>query len=168
MVSENGIRALTHARVDERAGLPKGSTSNWFRTRAALLAGLVAFIADGEREDAAALPQPRIAAPDDLVDLMCGLIQTETGPQASRTRARLALSLEAAHDAALLAPLMRQRAIFVHWMSGLLRDAGARHPDEAARTLLAAGNGLVFHRLTVDPDAEIRPVIERVVRSCME
>lgn len=168
MVSEGGIRALTHARVDERAGLPKGSTSNWFRTRSALVAGLVASIAEGEREDAAALPQPRIASADDLVDLVSALIETETGRRAPRTRARLALSLEASHDEELLAPLIRQRVIFVRWMSGLLRDAGARHPDEAARTLLAAGNGLVFHRLTVDPDAEIRPVIERVVRACMQ
>ena len=28
------IRALSQVRVDERAGPPKGSTSNWFRTRA--------------------------------------------------------------------------------------------------------------------------------------
>jgi len=26
----------------------------------------------------------------------------------------------------------------------------------------------VFHRLTVDPGAEIRPVIERAVRACMD
>ena len=46
--------------------------------------------------------------------------------------------------------------------------AFARHPNEAARTLLACGNGITFHRLTVDPDAEIRPVIERAVRACMD
>jgi DNA-binding transcriptional regulator YbjK len=168
VVAENGIRALTHARVDERAGLPKGSTSNWFRTRAALIGGLVAFIAEGERADAANLSRPHVQTPDDLIDLFCGLVETETGPEASRTRARLALSLEAAHDTELLAPLIRQRAIFTDWTAGLLRDVGARHPDEAARTLLAGGNGLVFHRLTVDPEAEIRPVIERAVRACMD
>lgn len=168
VVAENGIRALTHARVDERAGLPKGSTSNWFRTRAALIAGLVAFVAEGERADAANLSPPRMEAADDLVDLFCGFVETETGPAASRTRARLALSLEAAHDTELLAPLIRQREIFVKWTAGLLRDVGARHADESARTLLACGNGLVFHRLTVDPGAEIRPVIERAVRACMD
>jgi hypothetical protein len=106
--------------------------------------------------------------PEDLTDLFCRFVEIETGPEASRTRARLALSLEAAHDAELLAPLIRQRAIFTDWTAGLLRDVGARHPDEAARTLLASGNGLVFHRLTVEPDAEIRPVIERAVRACMD
>ena len=39
-----GVRALSHARVDERAGLPPGSTSNWFRTRRALLGGVVARV----------------------------------------------------------------------------------------------------------------------------
>ena len=36
-----GLRALAHTRVDERAGLPKGSTSNYFRTDQALLSGIV-------------------------------------------------------------------------------------------------------------------------------
>lgn len=168
VVAENGIRALTHARVDERAGLPKGSTSNWFRTRTALIGGLVAFVAEGERADAAILSPPRMRTPEDLIDLFCRFVEAETGPQAPRTRARLALSLEAAHDADLLAPLIRQRAIFTDWTAGLLRDVGARHPEEAARTLLASGNGLVFHRLTVDPGAAIRPVIERAVRACID
>jgi DNA-binding transcriptional regulator YbjK len=35
LLGTEGLRALTHARVDECAGIPKGSTSNYFRTRAA-------------------------------------------------------------------------------------------------------------------------------------
>ena len=59
LVGEQGIRALTHARVDERAGLPKGSTSNWFRTRDALVAGVIAWIAESERADFSAGEPPR-------------------------------------------------------------------------------------------------------------
>ena len=51
LVGEQGIRALTHARVDERAGLPKGSTSNWFRTRDALVAGVITWLAESERAE---------------------------------------------------------------------------------------------------------------------
>ena len=51
LVGEQGIRALTHARVDEEAGLPKGSTSNWFRTRDALVAGVLVWIAEQERAE---------------------------------------------------------------------------------------------------------------------
>ena len=41
LVGTHGLRALAHTRVDERAGLPKGSTSNYFRTDQALLSGIV-------------------------------------------------------------------------------------------------------------------------------
>ena len=41
LVGTEGLRALTHARVDERAGLPKGSTSDYFRSRQVLLSGVV-------------------------------------------------------------------------------------------------------------------------------
>ena len=33
---------------------------------------------------------------------------------------------------------------------------------------MAAADGLVMHRVTVDPDADVRPVIERAVRACMD
>ncbi len=168
-VGDHGIRALTHARVDARAGLPKGSTSNWFRTRAALLAGLIEHIADAERADAPIAPTGDTTTTErDVVDVVCSLIETASGTQAARTRVRLALSLEAAHDAELLAPLLRQRAVMVEWMATLLRQAGTQDADEAARTLLACGNGLLFHRLTVDPDAEIRPAVARCVRACLD
>ncbi|MYS04964.1 TetR family transcriptional regulator, partial [Streptomyces sp. SID6041] len=37
LLVERGMRGLTHRAVDERAGLPQGSTSNHARTRQALL-----------------------------------------------------------------------------------------------------------------------------------
>jgi len=36
-----GVRQLTHRAVDVAAGLPSGSTSNYFKTRDALLVGIV-------------------------------------------------------------------------------------------------------------------------------
>lgn len=164
-VGEHGIRALTHARVDARAGLPKGSTSNWFRTRAALLAGVVEHLADEER---AIAPTLDVSSPGELVEVVCTMIETASGPEAARTRVRLALSLEAAHNPDLLLPLQTQRATFVSWAADLLTQIGAHQPQQAARTLLACGNGLLFHRLTVEPGAEVRPVIERCVRACLE
>ena len=56
VLGTGGIHALSHARVDATAGLPPGSTSNYFRTRAALVAGLVARI--GER----LAPDPAVVA----------------------------------------------------------------------------------------------------------
>jgi DNA-binding transcriptional regulator YbjK len=167
LVGEQGIRALTHARIDARAGLPKGSTSNWFRTRAALLGGLILFIAESERAESQSIATVRVTTPTQLVDLLSDLVRMQTTERAARTRVRFALFLEAAHDPDLLAPLLAQRAAFVDWSAAMLRDVGAQHPEEAARTLLACGNGLVFHLLTVDPDAEVRSTLERAVRACL-
>jgi DNA-binding transcriptional regulator YbjK len=169
LVGEQGIRALTHARVDERAGLPKGSTSNWFRTRDALVAGVAAWLAQSERDDFSAAPAPpSIDTPEDLIDALSLVIAVQSGPLASRTRARYALFLEGAGDEVMLAPLLAQRRVFVEWTTSLLAHVGAHSPDEAARTLMAAGDGLLLHRVTVDPDAEIRPVVERAVRACLD
>jgi hypothetical protein len=96
------------------------------------------------------------------------VIATQTGPFAARTRARYALFIEGAGDADLLAPLLAQRAVFVAFTIDLLTAVGARSPEAAARTLMAAGDGLVLHRITIDPDAEIRPVIARAVRACLD
>jgi DNA-binding transcriptional regulator YbjK len=163
-VGDHGIRALTHARVDARAGLPKGSTSNWFRSRAALVGGVVAHLADEER---AMAPVTDVTTEHDLIELICAMVERASGPEAARTRVRLALSLEAAHSPDLRIPLQEQRGAFVAWAADMLAQVGAKHPQEAARTMLACANGLLFHRLTVEPDAEIRPVIERCVRACL-
>lgn len=167
LVGEEGIRALTHTRVDDRARLPKGSTSNWFRTREALLAGVVTWLAESERADFASVDLPVIDDAEQLIDAFCGMIAAETGPFAARTRARFALFLEGTHSPELLAPLLQQRAIYVEWVTGLLAGAGARHPADAARTFMAAADGIVLHRVTVDPDAAIRPIVERTVRACL-
>lgn len=168
LVGEDGIRALTHARVDERAGLPKGSTSNWFRTRDALVAGLVTWLAESERAEMAASGMPPVDTPEQLVDAWSDLIAVLTGPAIVRTRARYALFLEGAGDPDLLAPLLEQRRVYVEWTTALLARIGAHSPDDAVKMLMATADGLMLHRVTVDPDAEIRPVIDRAVRACLE
>ena len=168
LVGEQGIRALTHARVDERAELPKGSTSNWFRTRDALVAGVITWLAEVERAEFAAGGAPRITSPDELVDALSDFVAMQTTQLAGRTRTRYAMFLEGNKDPTLLAPLLEQRARYVEWTTALLAGIGAASPAAAARTLMAASEGLVLHRLTIDPDAEIRPVIERTVRACMD
>lgn len=168
LVGEGGIRALTHARVDERAGLPKGSTSNWFRTRDALVSGLVTWLAESERAEMASSEMPPVDTPEHLVEAWTGLIEMLTGPAIARTRARYSLFLEGAGDPDLLAPLLEQRRLYVEWTTALLARVGAHSPDDAVKTLMATADGLMLHRVTVDPDAEIRPVIERAVRACLD
>ena len=43
VLGTRGLRGLTHRAVDEVAGIPQGSTSNYFRTRESLLEAVVAL-----------------------------------------------------------------------------------------------------------------------------
>src|SRR5689334_15216803 len=63
VVAADGLRGLTHRAVDATAHLPAGSTSNAFRSRAALLDAVLAHILATEREQLVRLPpMPDVAA----------------------------------------------------------------------------------------------------------
>lgn len=162
LIGAEGIRALTHGRVDAAASLPAGSTSNHFRTRAALLAGVIEGMAAAERADAGAAA---IRSRDGLVDALSRMIQVQSGPLAGRTRARYALFLEA--DAAAAQPLREQRLGMEAWIRGILLELGG--PPAAARAafLMAACDGLLLHRITVDPGAPITEVVAVAVDAAL-
>ncbi|WP_144797771.1 TetR/AcrR family transcriptional regulator [Microbacterium paludicola] len=163
LVGTEGIRALTHGRVDAAAGLPAGSTSNHFRTRAALISGVTAWIAEQERADADA---PEITDRDELVDALTRMIEVESGPLIARTRARYALFLEADQDAAR--PLREQRAAFERWMRTILTELGGRGGPQRTAFLMATAEGVLLHRVTVDPDAPVGDIIARAVDAALE
>ncbi|MDQ0615744.1 DNA-binding transcriptional regulator YbjK [Microbacterium sp. W4I4] len=162
LVGTAGVRALTHARVDAAASLPAGSTSNHFRTRAALISGVITWIAQSERTDAGI---PEIHSPDDLIAALTQMIQVQSGPLAPRTRARYALFLEA--DAATAKPLREQRLGMEAWVRGILRELGGVPAEAQTSFLMATADGLLLHRLTVDSEAPITPVIARAVHSAL-
>ena len=165
LLGAQGVRALTHARVDERAGLPPGSTSNWFRTRKALLAGVVDWVAEQERTDFAPAAMSPIEGLEGLIEGLCAMTELQSGPYAVRTRARYALFLELSGDPDLGEPLLRQRREFERWTEQIVITVGITDPAPAARALMALADGLLLHRLTVDPGLDLRPAIERAVRA---
>jgi AcrR family transcriptional regulator len=163
LLGAQGVRALSHARVDDRAGLPPGSTSNWFRTRRALIAGVVDWIAEQERADFDPVGMPAITGPDGLVEGLSAMAELQTGRFATRTRARYALFLELSGDAELGEPLRRQRHEFERWTGQMVADVGIPDPVTATRALMALADGLLLHRLTVDPMLDLRPTLARAV-----
>lgn len=164
LIGAEGIRALTHGRVDAAASLPPGSTSNHFRTRAALLAGVIDWIAESERAEGD-FPAP-VDSEQALVDMLVRVMEIESGPRAGRTRARYALFLEAVDDEAV-APLRRQRRIFEQWTRSLLAAIGGPEAAERAPLLMAACDGLLLHRITVDPDAPVAASISLAVATAV-
>lgn len=167
LVGTQGIRALTHSRVDAHAGLPRGSVSNHFRTRAALVTGVAQWIADQEMQDLGAVFTQPFDGLDGFIDVFSASIEMLTSTHAVRTRARYALFLDAASDPELFAPLREQRAGITAWSRRLLVALGAKDPDAALHAFMAFADGIVLHRLSVDPHAPVRESAAVAVRGCL-
>lgn len=162
LVGTEGIRALTHGRVDAAASLPPGSTSNHFRTRAALVAGVIEWMAESNRSDAGI---PEIRSRDELVAALTRMVEIQSGPLAARTRARYALFLEADDDA--VRPLREQRIGMEAWVRGILHQLGGDSAAQNTTFLMAAAEGLLLHRLTVDREASVADVVARSVDAAL-
>jgi len=163
LIGTHGIRSLTHLRVDERAGLSRGSTSNHFRTRAALLHGVVDHMVEreGPLVDTTFAP----ASVDELVDALVELFEHLTGPNRTMTTARLALLVEASHDPDLRAALAEGRTRLERTIVPALAAFGAADPRLVAESLAVCFEGLFLHRLARHAHVDPRPVLDLVVRA---
>jgi AcrR family transcriptional regulator len=165
LVGSQGLRALTHTRVDERAGLPKGSTSNHFRTRQALLSGVVNRLVELDMpvDGAAFLP----ASADEFVEALCRLFDHLTRVNRIPTTARLVLFLEGSHNSSLREDLSRGREVLESVLVVALARLGARDPATSATTVAACFEGLLLHRIARHDETDPRPAFELVVRAAL-
>ncbi|WP_229229823.1 TetR/AcrR family transcriptional regulator [Sinomonas cyclohexanicum] len=164
LLGTQGLRALTHARVDEAAGVPRGSASNYFRTRAALLGGVVEWIVEqemGGQDAPGALPD----TVEGFAGLLAGIVEQLTGPFRVRTTARYVLFLEGAHDDDVQRPLLAGRARFRALAEAGMAGLGAADPAVAATAVMAVCEGMIMHRIAVDPEAPVFAAIDGVVRA---
>jgi DNA-binding transcriptional regulator YbjK len=168
LLGTEGMRALSHARVDQRAGLPPGSTSNWFRTRRALLLGVNDWIVEREFDELNPSAVSADQGLDGFLQGLCGMVELQIEPHAVRTRARYTLFLELAGDPEISERLQHSHRQFQQWTEQMLKAIGIPDPVVAARALMALLDGLVLHRLILDPDLNMRAAIERAVRALVQ
>jgi hypothetical protein len=64
-------------------------------------------------------------------------------------------------------PLRRQRRIFEEWTRSLLREIGGPKAAARAPMLMATCDGLLLHRITVDPDAPIAASVALAVATAV-
>ncbi len=165
LLGSHGLKALTHRRIDEWARLPPGSTSNYFRTRHALLTGVVGAVVAREMADAGVAFAPRSA--DEFLDALVALVDRVTRDQRTVTTARLVLFMEAGHDPPLREALGRGRAQFAAALEPVLRGLGSRDPHTSAGALMACCEGLILHRIARHDDTDVRPVLQLVIRAAL-
>jgi DNA-binding transcriptional regulator YbjK len=168
VLGTGGMHALSHSRVDATAGVPAGSTSNYFRTRATLVAAALDRLHDLDEQDwQAAQAAGRPATRAELITAYAAFVDAATGPLRTRTAARYVLYSQGVVEPALLGTLNENRARVVRFTARTLAELGAPAPDEAATTLLAAVEGLILHRLSGFSDAPVRAHLTGLVAALL-
>lgn len=165
LLGTQGLHALTHARVDAAAGIPRGSTSNYFRTRAALLQGVVAELTARDHDTWSGDATPDSV--DSLVDVLAAFIGATTGPMRVHTTARYTLQLEGIHDPTVREPIARGRRQIEEWAVVVLTAIHAPDPQSATATILAYVDGVILHQLSFGPSEVSITELRRVVTACM-
>ena len=166
LLGTEGLRSLTHARVDEQAGLAKGSTSNYFRTRAQLLVGVNDWIGEHDlagADDITTAPQ----TPADLVEGLATGIEMLTGPHRVVTAARLTLFMEANHNPEIRTAVSQTRTVMERSMMTVLARLGATDPYSAALALMACSEGIILHRIARHDTTDPRPLLRVVVSAAL-
>ncbi|WP_280492124.1 TetR/AcrR family transcriptional regulator [Nocardia asiatica] len=167
LLGSRGTRALTHRAVDEVAGMPAGSASNYFRTREALLIGIAERLEARDYADWEALNrQPAPGTITELVDGMTAFVVHAARADRVRTLARYALFLEAQTMPALRESVRRGHRRLTEWAAGLLAEVGG---DQATtRILVGQFDGIILHHLVnPEPDFDPRPALDRLVRALL-
>ncbi|AZM52006.1 TetR family transcriptional regulator [Streptomyces sp. WAC 01529] len=176
LLAERGMRGLTHRAVDEAAGLPQGSTSNYARTRLALLEAAVRRQAEREAE---------VLAPTELWDpasgrdhlaaaLALALHRYLTGDDHRQLLvSRYELALEATRRPELRAYYDAAGARFRDPLTALLRAAGSPAPERHTLSLVAWCDGLMFscvagsYHATTPTEAELRAGAGELLRGML-
>jgi len=161
VLADGGARRLTHRAVDAAAGLPAGSTSNLFRSRAELIAGVLQHMLDREQQAVSELSRSPLLASNtfgesQLVTFLGVLIAEALGPGRRATLARRALFAEAATDPLVAEQLLAASQYWFDLMTALVSRAGGRDARRRARWLMAYGDGLISDQLA-RPEADFNP-----------
>ncbi|WP_329593988.1 TetR family transcriptional regulator [Streptomyces sp. NBC_01005] len=145
LLAERGMRGLTHRAVDERAGLPQGSTSNYARTRQALLEAAVRRLAEREARvlAPAELPAPA-AGPEGLVAGLASALHRYLTRHPELLVCRYELALEATRRPELREFFDATGRQFREPLMALMTAAGSTEPERHTLSLVAWCEGLMF------------------------
>lgn len=166
VLAREGSRGLTHRAIDDEAGVPTGTTSNYFRSRDALVAGLFERIGERLAPTTEDLARRAAQTPDRALfaDYLRDIVR-RLSTDADVTRALFELRLESGRRgelAAVLGPWLR--AGFEADVA-FNRSAGLPGGRREIALFHYAIDGLLLDRLTtpIDPDIPTDDVVDALV-----
>ena len=155
ILGDVGIGGLTHRAVDDRAGEPPGTTSNYFRTRLALLEATTGRVADLVWQYVGVLEEGlvRQSGPltrDTVAALMTRMVVDAHSDPVQRRRqlARFELFNEGVRRPELRPFLSEIQAAAMKSAAVILESAGLAPSEEQVGELSRMLNGLAYSNLT--------------------
>ena len=164
ILADEGVGGLTHRQVDDRAGVPAGTTSNYFRTRQALLEATAARTVDLHWQRVKFLQAAIGSLTRDGVKALLTRMISDPDEQARRyTLARFELFMEGTRRPRLRPFLAELQAAAVKSATLIFEAAGftptAQQMDELSRLL----NGYVFSQLTIPGEDDPAGLVDRLL-----
>ncbi len=149
VLAGHGLKGLTHRGIDREAGLPEGSSSAYFRSRAALQQAVAEHVSDRLVQDVADLSDTLAAGDHSVAQAVreTGALFRHWLSHPELVLARLELTLAATRDEELAVAMTSWRTQLVELVRRTL-GAGGR-PDDAthAATIVAALDGVLLAAL---------------------
>ncbi len=160
ILADAGAHGLTHRAVDARAGVPLGTTSNFFNSRRELLLATARRLNDSHWEYVRTL-RDQIDSPLDrarLAAILHRLVTAEDPEVRIRHLARFELFLAGTREPELRPILTDIRRAAMQAAVILLESAGLPEPKRHVDLLASVLNGLAFDHITVPRSDEVEPV----------
>lgn len=150
VLAQAGAHGLTHRAVDALAGVPVGTTSRYFRTRAALLLIAAETIRDQHRAYMEQLTARSPARHGDITGALAGLISDAEQANRDLYIARIELSLESLRRPELRPILEEIRATSIKTARELAHDVGVELSENQTDLLGSLLLGITLERITLE------------------
>lgn len=172
LLVEAGTYGLTHRKVDARAGVPLGTTSNYFPNRIALIKAVLHLIA---QTDADYIDQEVVEDDDanDPEELLLAWMRRRTafllGPGRLFALTWYRFAVDGSSDTEVREALANVRAVLFADCQAMLVRCGSHDPTTQARQLLSYIGGLVLEQHVTplpdfDPDRVLAPMARGMVQ----
>jgi DNA-binding transcriptional regulator YbjK len=161
VLAHQGLRGLTHRAVDAAAYVPTGTTSRYYRSREALLRGVVDRMKDVQFAKLSAVELHRVG-PAHLAGAIADLARDVLVTDRSQHLAMNELMLEGSRRPYLRKVLSETSVAFEELLVALCRKGGVELSDRDALLLVMLSNGIVLTSLTTRPEAQdhLRDLVE--------
>lgn len=166
LIARDGVHALTHLQVDTEAGLARGSTSYYARTRRDLLALVVNRLSEGSQADIDDIEIPSSVSRQEAADIVVGVL-THMARRADAQAARGALLFELRDDVELRELLTAEAPVrppLKRLAERILTAAGVAGASARASDLVGLVDALLMYQAAKAAPVDARDVLRAYLK----